>query len=249
MIMHFVDKSKIEENILNKLAELTISQTPLWIEYFSKKEYRKIPVSYWNEPIIKDAIVNEFQKNCGYCGYFTREITTIINKNTTYEGEIDHYLPKSKNLELIYDWKNYIWTCKGCNVHKLAYTNKNLMILNPTNLLDVENIKYINGKYLIETTEENLINRFKITQAKLLINIEDNIGLRQQFYKRMFERLDTILINFKLNLIENYKEEIINLKNDLKKESFKLLFRDVVLPNFKKRNSIFTLNHTDFGIN
>ena len=147
--MHFVDmRNEIaDKKVIEKLKQFAKSEKSKWEEYFSAPKGIKppIPVAMWNDPAIKQALVEKYQENCGYCGAATDETTTSINRNKTWEAETDHYIPKSEDFDKIYEWSNFVWSCSGCNKHKLAYYKPDCMLLSPMNEQDCDLIEYNDG--------------------------------------------------------------------------------------------------------
>jgi len=240
--MHFVDMNKVDLTVLAKLNEYKEKTREKWENYFNKIGDMPDDAA-WNDPIIKQALVNKYQKNCGYCGSFTDETTTPINKNKTYNAETDHHIPKSKNIDKIYDWSNFVWSCIGCNKHKLSYYVIENMILSPSCKEDVDLLKFIDGYYKIdENLSIEIKNRYEITNDKTMLNIHDRIKLRRTFAREIKNYLTDIYLKI------DEKNQIDFLKEKFETSGFKLLFRDVLLPDFKKENPDFEYTAKDFGI-
>ena len=54
----------------------------------------------WRE--FRDELSSRFHGACGYCEEAGR-------------GEVDHFRPKSKYPELVYEWSNWVFACHTCN--------------------------------------------------------------------------------------------------------------------------------------
>ena len=176
--MHFVDKSKVDKTVIDRLAEFDKKESLKWGRYFTTNPRPNAPRSHWTDDEIRLPLVEIFQKNCGYCGKDTNNTTTEINTKQTFSGSVDHYIPKSIDYEKIYDWKNYIWACSDCNFKKSDYYNVNAMILNPCDKNDCESLYFIGGTCvyeLISDSDELLKERFRVTVLHTLINNDDHI--------------------------------------------------------------------------
>lgn len=93
-----------------------------------KKEIKRVQDKY-RHPEVKDALVAMFYGKCAYC---ESNITTV-----TY-GAIEHFYPKSKYIELTFEWSNLLLSCDVCNdaSHKgtsfPSDNNGQPLLINPT---------------------------------------------------------------------------------------------------------------------
>lgn len=78
---------------------------------------------------IKDRLLQETNDKCVYC-------ESKIGHNCP--GDIEHKIPKSKQINLIFDWENMTIACNECNRRKSDYYDPDFMFLDP-NSDDVEN--------------------------------------------------------------------------------------------------------------
>lgn len=60
----------------------------------------------YRHPRIKDALVKMFHGKCAYC---ESKITVV-----TY-GAIEHFVPKSQDINLTFEWSNLLLSCDICN--------------------------------------------------------------------------------------------------------------------------------------
>lgn len=75
-----------------------------------------------------DILAFVFARKCGYCE------STV--PHTSY-AHVDHFLPKSnpRYLTLVYEWKNWIYSCQICNLRKGTYSRHfsgRPLLINPT---------------------------------------------------------------------------------------------------------------------
>ena len=65
--------------------------------------------SRYNKKDIKEQLLRETKDKCAYCEQFV--------KATEY-GDIEHIIPKSKNVDLAFSWENLTIACRLCNGSK-----------------------------------------------------------------------------------------------------------------------------------
>jgi uncharacterized protein (TIGR02646 family) len=97
--MHWVDRG--QEPL--ELREIKSLYTQKWVDYYKQGNHRKPSDSRWRE--FHDDIRDRFSGACGYCEEFCK-------------GEVDHFRPKTKYPERVYDWSNWIFACHDCNHEK-----------------------------------------------------------------------------------------------------------------------------------
>ena len=98
--MHWVDRGREPES----LSDIRERYTPRWVEHYRNKTGSRPSDSRWRD--FHSALSVAFSGLCGYC-----------EENT--KGEIDHFRPKSKFPNLVYEWSNWVFACKDCNRTKL----------------------------------------------------------------------------------------------------------------------------------
>ena len=74
--------------------------TPRWVKYYPTKTGRKPSDSKWQE--FHRDVSSVFFGNCGYC-------------EEDDKGEVDHFRPKSRFPERVYEWENWVFVCHACN--------------------------------------------------------------------------------------------------------------------------------------
>ena len=94
--MHWVDRGPEP----GRLKAIRNSNTPRWIDYWKNGIGDEPKDSRWRE--FREDLAERFFRNCGYCERNTR-------------GEVDHFRPKRRFPELVYDWDNWIFSCHECN--------------------------------------------------------------------------------------------------------------------------------------
>lgn len=83
-----------------KLKQVRAKRTKAWVRHYREGKGDKPTDSDWRR--FADELGAEFSGLCGYCEYGCK-------------GEVDHFRPKSKKPEAVYDWKNWVFACHDCN--------------------------------------------------------------------------------------------------------------------------------------
>ena len=97
--MHWVDRGPEPGG----LEEIRGSYTPRWIQFYLNEVGTKPTDSRWREFHVD--LLTRFDGLCGYC-------------ECTCKGEVDHFRPKSRFPESVYEWSNWIFACHDCNQAK-----------------------------------------------------------------------------------------------------------------------------------
>ena len=97
--MHWVYRG--EEPV--ELESIRIEQSPGWIKRYHFNIGKTPRDNDWNQFI--DLLGDRFHGLCGYCEDWGK-------------SQIDHFRPKSKFPQLVYDWSNWVYSCIGCNFVK-----------------------------------------------------------------------------------------------------------------------------------
>jgi uncharacterized protein (TIGR02646 family) len=97
--MHAVDRGEEPP----KLKAVRDKYTPRWVRYYREGEGKKPTDDHWRkfQPDLSDV----FSAICGYC-------------ERSCKGQVDHFRPKSRDPELVYEWSNWILACPTCNQNK-----------------------------------------------------------------------------------------------------------------------------------
>lgn len=74
--------------------------TPRWVRYYPNRTGRKPSDSKWRR--FHRDVSNVFFGICGYC-------------EQECKGEVDHFRPKSRFPERVYEWENWVLACHVCN--------------------------------------------------------------------------------------------------------------------------------------
>ena len=98
--MHWVDRGREPNN----LSRISARYTPRWVRYYRQRIGKKPSDSKWRE--YHEPLSKSFYNLCGYC-------------EERCKGEVDHFRPKSRFPERVYQWSNWIFACHDCNHAKL----------------------------------------------------------------------------------------------------------------------------------
>jgi uncharacterized protein (TIGR02646 family) len=158
----------------------------------ARSEYN---INRYRNADIKTTLLNETNNKCVYC-------ESKIGHNCP--GDIEHKIPKSRRLDLIFEWSNMTIACNECNRRKGEYYETSCMFLDP-NSDDVENSLQHIGPIVFSQPG---MKRSEIT-VKLL---ELNSFVRKALIARKIERLQ---------FIKNLVERIVN-ENDTTVKQFLL---------------------------
>lgn len=159
----------------------------------------------YRHPDIKKVLLDETHNKCVYC-------ESKIGHNCP--GDTEHKIPKSKRLDLIFEWNNMTIACSECNRRKLDYYDPACMFLDPY-IDDVENLvrhfgpvvySYPGNKrsevtiYILElnsnTARKSLIGR-KIEKLENInhlierIAVEDNATIKGFLHQLLSESCDS----------------------------------------------------------
>ncbi len=232
--MHYVDSGKYETTEIKKYLQKKETNYKIkLLKYNENKQDNKKPsMSGWAVELIQQALSDSFFHNCGYCG-----VSVVFNnkhEKTENEGDVDHFIPKSYDIDGIFNWSNYIWSCKACNQsYKKQFYDKVVMIFKPTNKTDCSTLKYDNGRYYISQSEEQLVHqKFEKTQKYTRINSSTNIKKRRALYNDLEKYFKCILF---------FNESSLDLEYKIKNSSYKLLIKEVFFPKYKKNGFDITI--------
>ena len=85
------------------LGHIRQAYTPRWTQFYRNGVGTKPTDSRWREFHVY--LGTRFDGLCGYC-------------ECTCKGELDHFRPKSRFPESVYEWSNWIFACHDCNQAK-----------------------------------------------------------------------------------------------------------------------------------
>ena len=80
--------------------------TPGWVSHYRDNGAEKPSDSLWTR--FRDCLRSRFHGICGYCE------EEVDQSNAS----VDHFMPKSKFPELVYEWSNWVFACQPCNQSK-----------------------------------------------------------------------------------------------------------------------------------
>ncbi|GAC30641.1 HNH endonuclease [Brumicola pallidula] len=244
--MHYIKRSELPELLENS----TESWTQPWIDYYrwikSDDPKNVHPVKptdgHWRKDDIRLKLINDFHNNCGYCGNalptpsLFADIVDELNEEGervfASKGDVDHFLPKAIYPEKVYDWINYIWSCKPCNQLKLEFEDIKYPLLNPCEKSDCQQLIYLesSGQYGLKNVMRNnkyWQKRFKNSQIKTLMNAIETgqeRALKISVLRQCFESIVvglTMLKKLQLPEIEKHIDKDV-----------RLIKKTIVSPNF-----------------
>lgn len=100
--MHWVERGPEPD----RLGQIRDSYTPGWVDHYNNGVGDRPPRdSCWRE--FQNDLNQVFYGLCAYC-------------EEVCEGQVDHFRPKSKFPELVYEWSNWLLSCQPCNHSKWA---------------------------------------------------------------------------------------------------------------------------------
>lgn len=196
--MHLVTKSPAPAEIVNMPA----SETDAWVTYFSTNPRPSKPTGKWTKESIRSLIESDFSFSCCYCGIglgVSKKQKSGIQRR---QGQVDHFLPKSKRPELVYEWENLLWSCSDCNTLKDEYysVDGSEHLLNPCSQTDMACLEYqeSSGDYALNTTVtgsdfDALQPRLTITQSKTHLNSGQNPQRRKTHVTSLVSAIDYYL--------------------------------------------------------
>lgn len=94
--MHHVDRGPGPEGLM----QVRESYTPRWVAFYRDGEGDKPPDTHWRR--FCEALSRAFHGLCAYCEDYCK-------------GEVDHFRPKTRFPELVYEWSNWVFSCHDCN--------------------------------------------------------------------------------------------------------------------------------------
>lgn len=98
--MHYVDRGPEPAG----LAAVRGLLTGGWVRFYRNQQGKKPGDARWRE--FQPGLSVVFFSLCAYC-------------ETECRGYVDHFRPKSREPELVYEWTNWVLACPTCNQAKL----------------------------------------------------------------------------------------------------------------------------------
>ncbi|MCH8875192.1 MAG: HNH endonuclease [Chloroflexi bacterium] len=98
--MHWVDRGPEPGG----LPAVRSRYTPRWVQHYRDGMGTRPTDSQWRR--FHGDVGQVFSWLCAYCEQFAR-------------GEVDHFRPKNRFPERVYEWSNWVFACHDCNSAKL----------------------------------------------------------------------------------------------------------------------------------
>ena len=95
--MHWVDRSPEPPG----LDDIRVTLTPDWVAHYRGHVEDRPSDDRWRDFL--DELRSRFHGICGYC------------EEQIAPGGVDHFRPKSKFPEIVYEWGNWVFACNSCN--------------------------------------------------------------------------------------------------------------------------------------
>ena len=103
--MRWIDRGPEPENLLG----YRLNCTQDWIDYFDRNRGEE-PAPHWGR--FRSELGQRFGDKCGYCERLCESEQVESNRAPT----VDHFKPRSQFPELTYEWTNWVFSCRQCNV-------------------------------------------------------------------------------------------------------------------------------------
>jgi len=142
---------------------------------YNKNKYREV----------KAQLLEETHCKCVYC-------ESKIGHNCP--GDIEHKIPKSIDVALIFEWNNMTISCNECNRRKADYYDPGCMFLDP-NIDDVES--------LVQHLGPLVFNRPGSVRSEVTVRILE-LNRRPDLISRKVEKLESV---------KNLAERVVTTKN------------------------------------
>lgn len=94
--MHWVNRGQEP----TELDAVRVKFTPGWVAYYPHRRGTKPTDDKWRA--FQHTLSTSFKAICGYCEEYCY-------------GHVDHFRPKSKFPDRVYDWENWVLACPFCN--------------------------------------------------------------------------------------------------------------------------------------
>ena len=92
-----------------ELVTYRLNFTQEWVDYYARLTGDE-PAAYWGR--FRDELGRRFHGNCGYC----ERQCDANGEHSGRQPTLDHFRPRSRFPRLTYEWTNWIFSCRQCNV-------------------------------------------------------------------------------------------------------------------------------------
>ena len=99
--MHWVERGPEPDS----LEGIRLRYTPRWTDFYNRGIGSRPSDSRWID--FKPDLMRVFSHLCAYC-------------EAACNGDVDHFRPKSRFPELVYEWSNWLISCRECD-HAKGY--------------------------------------------------------------------------------------------------------------------------------
>ncbi|WP_367997207.1 retron system putative HNH endonuclease [Planktothrix pseudagardhii] len=178
------------------------------------KDAIKKAINKYNQPEVKQALVEMFQGKCAYCESQIR----IVDY-----GDIEHFCPKSKSeyTDLTFEWTNLLLSCTICNNSQHKGTNfpldanKKPLLIDPT---DKDTDIFAHLKLDWDQTVKQAWIDGVTDRGKTVVDIfdlNDKRGTRKELIRDRSKKVKTMLVVFKMatseTIDDSTRKDAINL--------------------------------------
>lgn len=208
---------------------------------------------YWREDDIRLLLIKDFHNNCGYCGMslptpsLTDEeppqplkLVREGEREFASKGDVDHLQPKAIYPEKVYQWFNYIWSCKPCNQRKQEFDSIEYPLLNPCCEVDCGALAFVEntGRYVLkEKLAEDKYWKKRLSNSiqKTLVNAIEYCDNRRDsisILRRCFTSIERSLNNIKElqgipeleTVIDSLQQQVTDDKLEIKQNMHNIQF-------------------------
>ncbi len=200
--MQLIQRSPCPDLLEQKQEQWTIS----WVAHYrwrcgvsiEPKKPQKPSDNHWLHDDIRLLLIQDFHNNCGYCG----EVLPTPQGKVASKGDVDHFLPKAIYPEHVYQWENYIWSCKPCNQLKKEFYSTKFPLLHPCDGNDCSKLLFIEntGQYILDSlvsADSYWQKRLQHSEQKTMLNAVEICKKRRLKISTLRKNFESISNNIK----------------------------------------------------